>query len=197
MSNKSKNYLSQSELYNAIIDARIKGYMTRELGEKFMLLASKCANHRYFVRYHHLKEEIIAIGAAACCKAFPKFKPFKDKEAQWDEQTPIEYDHNVCSNSFSFFTTVIFNDIIHFLKKEYKQSNIINEKRLASGLDASYGYVDMISSKEANEKEEQDSSIAKEDPYADQTLWEGSEIEVEVDEADDDHVIDWQDISNA
>lgn len=184
------NYLSQSELYNAVIDARIKGYITNDLGEKFMLLATKCANHRNFVRYHHLKEEIIAIGAAACCKAFLKFRPYKDKEIVWDEQTPITYDHNVCSNIFSFFTTVIFNDIIHFLKKEYKQSNIINEKRLEQGLDASFGYVDMVSEKEASDKSEE--SEERIDPYASQTVWQGADEE----ESSDDQIIDWQDVSS-
>lgn len=158
-----KHYLPQKDFFDELVQSRTKGEISNKLGEMFLLLARKYSNHRNFVRYYHIKDDLIAIGAAACVKGFTKFRPYKDPTNVWDEQSPITYDHNTCSNALAFFTTIIHNDLIAFLKKEYNQSNIMNEKRLESGLDASFGYVEMISEAEAKERAER----MAEDSYED------------------------------
>lgn len=186
----SKIYLSQRDLFEEIIKCRIENRMSDKLGQMFMTLSKKYANHRNFVRYYHLHADMAAIGAAACCKGFYKFRPHKDKNIVWDEQTPIVYDHNIHNNAFAFFTTIIRHDFIAFLKKEYDQSNITNEMRLNNGLDASFGYTEMIAEKEKREQEKRPKSIS----FEDQSVWDEFESADEVDA--DDAVIDWNEVSS-
>lgn len=198
MTEQKKIYLSQKDLFDEIIKCRIEGRISEKLGVMFMTLSRKYANHRNFVRYYHIREDLVAIGAAACCKGFDKFRPYKDREMVWDEETPIKYDHNICNNAFAFFTTIARNDFIAFLKKEYNQSNITNEMRLESGLDASYGYEDFVAEREAKERaekaadEENDINRISAISLDEQTVWDN----ITPSEDDDDSIIDWQEVSS-
>jgi len=187
----TKIYLSQRELFDEIIKCRIEGRISNRLGEMFMTLAKKYANHRDFARYYHIKADLAAIGAAACCKGFYKFRPYKDKEIIWDEKISIEYNHNINNNAFAFFTTIVRHDYIAFLKKEYKQSNIMNEMRLKNGLDASYGYTEMVSGRDKKARE----GPAPATQFGGQSVWDGLEEE-ETEMDDDDDVIDWNEFSS-
>ena len=150
------HYLTQRELFNELIKSRIQGAMTNELGRMFYLLASKYSNHRWFVRYYHLKTDLIAAGVEACCRSFTKYKPYKDKARVWDEETVLTFDHTVNNNCFAYFTTSIHNAFLSVLKAEYNQSNIMNKVKVDHGYDASFGYTDMIETQEAKEKEERE-----------------------------------------
>lgn len=147
-------YVSQRELFDELIRSRIIGYITPELCEMFRKISVKYSKHRKFARYYHLADEFEGIGLLACCKGFPKFRPYQDQTVLWDGETQIEYDWTVSSNPFAFFTTCIHNDFIQFLKREYKQSNIVNEMRLTHGLEASAGYTDMKMEEARREKED-------------------------------------------
>lgn len=187
----SKIYLSQRELFDEIIKCRIEGRMSDKLGQMFLTLSKKYTNHRNFVRYYHLHADMAAIGAAACCKGFYKFRPHKDPTTGWDEETPLVFDHNIHNNSFAFFTTIIRHDFIAFLKKEYNQSNIMNEMRLNNGLEASYGYTEMISDKEKQEQSTRPESLS----FTDQSVWDSFDDE-DVEEDGDDSIINWNEVSN-
>lgn len=156
-SKDSKHYLSSGEFFDAIMESRMQGKISDKLAMMFVLLSERNVNHRNFVRYHHIRQDLIQVGQLACVTAFKSFRPFKSKEDsdKWEEnQCVIDYHHEHCSNSFAYFTTCIRNAIIQFLKTEYNESNVVNKTRLESGLDASYGYVDMVSEREAREAEE-------------------------------------------
>lgn len=112
----------------------------------FQKLSEKYVNHRNFVRYYSLREDLIATGVLACVKSFPKFRPMRGDD-EWNGEE-VEYHYTTCNNPFAFFTTCIHNDFVHLLKKEYNQSNIINEVKLAEGLEADYGYEEMIRNRE-------------------------------------------------
>lgn len=153
---ESKIYLTSEEFYNEIIKSKIDGKISDDLTAMFTKLTLKTVNHRNFVRYFHLREDFISIGFLACVYGFEKFRPFKEKERslEWEKnKVPITYNYLECNNSFAFFTTCIMNAIVQFLKSEYNQSNIVNESRLREGLDASYGYVDMIKEREGNHRD--------------------------------------------
>jgi len=192
-------YLTQRELFDELIKCRIKGEISDTLGSMFVLLSAKYSNHRNFVRYYHLKKDLVAAGCEACCRAFSKFRPYKDKSITWDEETHIVFDHNIHNNSFAYFTTAIHNNFLSVVKSEYNQSNIMNEMRLDNGLDASFGYEDMVAEKEAREKaerlseEESEVKTMKSLTFDDQSVWYGfSEDDSLVDEEeDDDSKIDW------
>lgn len=175
---KSEHYLSSGEFFTAIIESKISGEISTKLGQMMILLSERNANHRNFVRYHHLRDDIIAIGQLACLKGFENFRPFKDLERsqEWAlDMQPIDYNYEYCSNSFAFFTTCIRNAIIQFLKQEYNFSNIKNKKRVELGLDASFGYIDMIKDQEDAAKAEQDKINAADPDYVDpyEDLYEG------------------------
>lgn len=160
-SKDSKHYLSSGEFFDAIMESRIQGEISDKLAMMFVLLSERNVNHRNFVRYHHIRQDLIQVGQLACVSAFKSFRPFKSKEDSevWEENPyTIEYHHEHCSNSFAYFTTCIRNAIIQYLKTEYNESNVVNKTRLESGLDASYGYVDMVAEQEARAAEEADES---------------------------------------
>lgn len=186
---KKKNYISSREFFNCIMDARIKGYITNELAGMFMLLSERNANHRKFVRYHHIRQDLISVSNLACVKGFPKFRPYKDKERLWDGVSPIEYDHEVCSNIFSFFTTCIHNALKQHLKDEYNQSNINNKMRLQMGMAASDGYCDMIKEKE-EEGEEDDLTDDEQDIHLHDVYVEGMSVWDDY-HADDESIVDY------
>jgi hypothetical protein len=73
---KSNNYIEPAEFFDTVLDSRRKGYVTEELGKMFMMLAERFCNHPNWVRYKHLREDMIAQGTFACVKAFDKFSPY-------------------------------------------------------------------------------------------------------------------------
>lgn len=199
-SKNSKHYLNNSDFFYALIDSRRKNRITDKLAMMFMLLAERNVNHRHFVRYYHLRPDLVAVGQLACVKGFPKFRPFKDKDKslEWEETMyEIDYDYKVCNNSHAFFTTCIRHALFQYLKSEYNQSNIVNKARLEEGLDASFGYVDMIAEKEAEEALEADEEEVKTimQETEDMRLWDdfdaaGTVLDDEDDEEYDDPLID-------
>lgn len=194
--NTEGHYLTQRDLFNEIIKSRIQGEMTNELGRMFYLLSLKYSNHRWFVRYYHLKNDLIAAGVEACCRSFTKYKPYKDSKRVWDEKTPLTFDHTIHNNCFAYFTTSIHNNFLSVLKAEYKQSNIMNEVKLSHGYEASFGYTEMIEEQEAKEAEEQKeenqkpSSLSTVEFNKDDLTWEGPDM------VDDDDKIDWNEVSD-
>lgn len=166
---KPKHYLTNSDFYTELMTCRYNGTgISDKLSEMFMLLCEKYTNHRNFVRYYHLKDDLVCAGLVACVRCYEKFRPFKckDASAEWEaNKTPIVYHHEHCSNTFAYFTSSIRNAFIGVLKEEYNQSNIVNKMRVGEGLDASYGYVDMIKEEEEEEKRlrEEEARLSVED----------------------------------
>ena len=202
MADQDNFYLTGKELFDEIIKCRIKGRISNDLGMMFQLLSTKYSNHRNFVRYYHLKSDLIAAGCEACCKAFIKFRPYKDKEIEWDEATPIDFDHNIHNNSFADFTTAIHNNFLTIIKAEYRQSNILNEMRLDNGLEASLGFLEMSAEKEAQDKLDAEAdnveNVIESVDFMRQSVWEnfgGDDSLVVHDETDDDTLIDWNEVA--
>jgi hypothetical protein len=161
-----KNYIEPSDFFRATLESINHGEVSEELAKMFMALSDKYVNHPKFVRYFHLREDLIATGIMACCRAYDKFRPdrnlltrddegeiIESEAVEWDGKI-VDYDHTQHYNPFAFFTSVVHNAIIQVLKKEYAQRNIVNAIRLEEGLDADYGYVEMIRETEEREKEE-------------------------------------------
>lgn len=145
-----KNYIEPSEFYNEMMACLKEDKISDRLSIMFQKLAEKYANHPKFVRYAHLREDLVSTAVLSCVKSFPKFRPYKDQD--WDGETVRDYHYTYCNNPFAFFTTCIHNDFLHLLRNEYKQRNIVNKIRLEEGLEADYGYVDMIKDKEEAER---------------------------------------------
>lgn len=166
MSDKKTNYLEPADFFRETIKCLKNDEMSDKLGSMFMMLCEKYANHPRFVRYHHIRDDLVSYALLACIKGFPKFRPYRndlvrDEEGniilstkkEWNGEI-IEYDYKTCNNPFAFFTTCATNEILQFLKSEYNQKNVLNKMRLENGLEADVGYTDMIRDRELAEKEE-------------------------------------------
>ena len=149
MSNQKKNYIDTNTMFDEWVKSSKNGKISNELGLMFYKLAEKNANHRYFVRYTHIRDELISEGVLGCIRGFPKFRPFRNDEENskiiWDGESDIIYHHTLCNSPFSYYTRIIHNAFKQFLKQhEYKQRNISNSLRELSDLPTDEGYNDMV-----------------------------------------------------
>lgn len=157
MDKKPKKYIEPSEFFEECLKSLKKGRASEELGRMFLKLCEKYANHPAFVRYHHIRDELISAGTIGCVKAFPSFKPMRntlirDTETdeilesiknEWDGEI-VPYDYKIHNNPFAFFTTCIQRELLQYLKKYYNERNVVNAVRLTHGLPADAGYIDML-----------------------------------------------------
>ena len=141
--------------------------ISENLGKMFMLLAERYANHPNYVRFFHIREDIISECIFACVKGFTKFRPYRSiilardeqgnitdkKQVEWNGEL-VEYDYKTCNNPHAYFTTCMKHVLFSYLKDEYNERNIVNKKKLELGLDADPAYMDMISEKERKERME-------------------------------------------
>jgi hypothetical protein len=143
MTVNTKNYIEPGEFYDEMVKCLISGVVTERLGWMFYKLADKNANHRYFVRYFHIRDELISAGVLTCVEKFRKFKPLRDGE--WDGVTHVPYHYLTCNNPFAYYTRCIHNAFKQYLKEhEYKNRNIVNKFRVSHGLEPDDGYKDMM-----------------------------------------------------
>lgn len=151
-------YLPPGDFFNQVIESLMESdEPTPRLVNMFMLLSQRIPNHRYFIGYPHLRDDIVSTGYLACIKAYKGFRPYKSKEdsLRWlADPRPIDYDYEVCNSPFAFFTTCIMNDVFRLMKAEYNHHNAVNAMRVRYGLDADYGYTEMLKDQESQTKEE-------------------------------------------
>jgi len=148
---KKKFYLPANVFFDEMVRCLQDGKISDTLGRMFMLLAEKHAMHRNFIRYTHLREEIIGESIVACVYAFPRFNPYRkeyEKEhGKWDG-SDLDYHHTKHHNPHTFFTTSIRNHLFNYVMKEYDQSNVTNAIKVQHGMDPSHGYEDAMKAKE-------------------------------------------------
>lgn len=190
----TKNYIEQHDFFRETLISLNRGEATDAIAVMFMKLCDKYANHQNFVRYHHIRDDLISIGVMACLKGLPKFRPYRNDltraengeiltstRVEWDGEM-VEYDYKTCNNPFAFFTKCAHNDIIQFLKAEYNFKNILNKTRLLHGLEADAGYVDMMKERDEADLAARDaiqSDFLDEDDEQDSIgiVWEGDDDE--------------------
>lgn len=151
----SEYYLLPNDFFREILSSLIDGEPSDSLVGMFILLSERTANHRYFVGYPHLRQDIISTAQLACLKAFDSFRPYKDKQAsmEWAQDPYVfDYDYRVCNSAFAFFTTCIMNDVFRFMKEEYNHRNAVNATRVQQGMDPDYGYAEMEKGREDKAK---------------------------------------------
>lgn len=213
---KTKLYLKPAIFFDETLSSLRDDKMSNKLGIMFQLLSTKYNNSHMFVRYSHVREDMIATGVLACVKGFDKFEPYnklglaiknglleqsdedpsvfsysdsgetitfhfqdikqhkqpitkmlqefeKSNDLEgWDGEI-LEYDHKICNNPFAFFTTCIHNSLLLFLKKEYQERNIFNKIKIQEGLEADFGYLEMVRKKDeeglvSNPREDEDNT---------------------------------------
>jgi hypothetical protein len=165
---KSKNFIEPSEMFDELLVCLKDGQMSENLGRMIILFSTNLAKHRHFIRYSHLREDIIGTAILGCMKSWYKFRPMRNnvlsrdedgkvsesERVEWDNKI-VEYDYTIHNSPFNFFTTCARNELLQFLKTyHYRQKNLINELLVEMGEDADYGYNDMMKAKEDRERED-------------------------------------------
>lgn len=148
MTKKKKQYLPAKEFFDVVVDALRKEKLTDELARAICLLAEKQAGHSNWVRYNHLRDEIISESCLICVEKWEKFKPYRRQYAElvgheWDGEE-VNYHHEIHHNPHSYFTTIISNHLKNWIKAEYNETNVVNQMRLDNGLEASEGYIEAV-----------------------------------------------------
>ena len=156
MTTTKKNYLDTNTMFNEWVKSYQNGKISNELGLMFQKLSEKNANHRYFVRYTHIREELISEGVLGCIRGFKKFHPLRSEDPDapivWDGVCDIEYHHTTCNSPFSYYTRIIHNAFKQYLKQhEYKQRNINNSLREQNDLPTDEGYNEMLRTRSSDD----------------------------------------------
>lgn len=162
----SGDYIKAADFFYCQMAAMKTGEISEELGAMFHLLASRYANHSNFVRYTHIREDLISEAVAACCRDWHKFRPnrnivTRDEKDEIIESIPVywdggdlEYHHTIHFSPVPYYTTVCRRAFLTVIKAEYTSRNIVNQLLIDNGLDSDEGYIQMIRDKEAREKED-------------------------------------------
>lgn len=99
---QKKKYLTNNDLYNEIKKYNSNGIISEELHMMFWMMCNNIINRPRFCRYTaEWKEDMITESYLKCIKVLPKFNIEKP-------------------NPFSYFTSVISNCYIDFIKSENK-----------------------------------------------------------------------------
>lgn len=181
---ESRHYIRTVDFFNEQMKVLKNGEITPELGEMFMVLASKYINHSSFNRYYHIKDDMIMEGVLACVRDCFKFRPnrniivrTKDGEiassepVAWDGKD-IAYHHDANYSPLAFYTTTIRRAFIDVIKREYASRNIVNQLLIDNGLEADEGYLDAMRSKEEREKNEAEKKNEKKSKRTEAIGWD-------------------------
>lgn len=157
MTDKKEFYLPPEVFFDEVLNSKRDDKVSNKLAGMFMMLSEKIANHRYWIRYSHLRSDIISENHYACIRGFDGFEPYQKGHIKqighaWNGEE-VEYDYKTCNNPHAWFTTCCMNNLKQYMKREYNQSNVINKVKVENGLDASYGYDDMVREQEAEASE--------------------------------------------
>lgn len=141
---KKEGYLDNRSFVDELIYCQDQGEVSDRLAKMFMLLAEKVTLHRFFVRYP-FRDELVSEGIVACVDKYHKFDRNRIPEGK---ELP---------NAHAYFTSICFNQIRQFLKKEYRQKNICDELKVDMEMDPSYGFRDTFEEDKRRDEEQQQS----------------------------------------
>lgn len=164
---KRKNFIEPSVMFTELLTCLKEDQMSEELGRMVILFSTNLAKHRNFIRYGHIKDDLIQTAVLGCVKSWSKFRPMrnnvlercedgyvvKSEKVEWDGKI-VKYDYNIHNSPFAFFTTCARNEVLQYLKTyHYKQKNIMNEMLVEMGEEADYGYLEMMKAKEEADRD--------------------------------------------
>lgn len=153
-SQKAKNiYCDKNELYEEIRKYQREGNPTDELGEMLIKIALHMSTMARFWRYSHdIKEELVNNAILQMLKSVPKFNLKDDKK-----------------NPFGYLSMICYRDMLHSLKKHFKQDKIkksVSEAYISKMSSGTNGNDDRLSMLKATlERNEEYNNFLKNDRY--------------------------------
>ena len=115
------NYLTNTELYPALMQAKKINRITPELGKMFQILVNRYSLHPWWVGYSdHWKEEMKQEALLALCKGAMKFNP------------DYALSHAKQPNPFAYLTTIVYRAFKASRDKDKKHTNM--EDKLPPGV---------------------------------------------------------------
>lgn len=151
---KARNiYCDKNELYEEIRKYQREGNPTDALGEMLIKIALHMSTMARFWRYSHdIKEELVNNAILQMLKSVPKFNLKDDKK-----------------NPFGYLSMICYRDMLHSLKKHFKQDKIrksVSEAYISKMASDSQGGDDRLSMLKATlERNEEYNNFLKNDKY--------------------------------
>lgn len=150
---KSKNiYCDKNELYEEIRKYQKEGNPTDALGEMLIKIALHMSTMARFWRYSHdIKEELVNNAIMQMLKSVPKFN-LKDSK----------------KNPFGYLSMICYRDMLHSLKKHFKQDKItkmLTEAHISKMASSNQNDERLTMLKTTLEKNEEYNNFLKNDRY--------------------------------
>lgn len=118
---KPRIYVTNAQLYDALVIAHQKNEITPELADIFMKMTEKLANSYNFSGYSYI-EDMKGEALVILCHNWKTFKINSNRPP------------------FPYFTQIIYNVFIQVIQKEKKTSKLKDYYRLMNGLEPTSSY---------------------------------------------------------
>ena len=116
------NYVRNSELLPAVIEAKQLGRVTDKLIRMIQMIATRYSLKHNFVGYS-FREDMVSAAVMNLCNNALKFNPEKS------------------SNPFSFYTTAIYHSFLQYMADEKKHRNIRDALLVDAGSNPSFNFM--------------------------------------------------------
>lgn len=120
---KKVKYLTNKDFLAEIIECKKTGKMSEKLGGMFLKLTKKYASKSCWAGYTY-NDDMQSEAMIHICRGWLGFDPEKS------------------NNPFAYFTSLIHNAFLQFLKKEKKVSHIKNLLKIESGMSPTWSFDD-------------------------------------------------------
>lgn len=72
----NRNYIEPADFYEEVVKCLKINEVSEKLATIFMMVSERFCNHSNWVRYRHIRDDLISEGTFACVRAFDKFSPY-------------------------------------------------------------------------------------------------------------------------
>ncbi len=115
------HYVRNADLLPAVIAAKEKGEITKELIMMIQLIANNYSKKWRFANYSY-REDMVSVAVENLCKNALKFDTVK------------------YSNPFSYYTSAIHNSFLQYMAEEKKHRTLRDKLRIDAGVNPSFGF---------------------------------------------------------
>lgn len=115
------HYVRNADLLPAVIAAKEKGVVTKELIVMIRLIANNYSKKWRFANYSY-REDMVSVAVENLCK------------------NALKFDTEKYSNPFSYYTSAIHNSFLQYMSEEKKHRLLRDKLRIDAGINPSFGF---------------------------------------------------------